>query len=123
MAEYNYNARHTTILISSNSRNIHIFPHHKNYLSYSSVILLSNFLFSLFPHKFPHLPDVLSSKPHTQIFSYYDQFPRWLVTFYTKQFAVLFVFSFPFRLFPGVRVVLVGNSVHLSIRIVLEKQP
>ena len=92
MAECNYNARHTTTLNSFHSRNMFVFSQHNNYLPYSSIIVLSHFLFCLYPHKFPHLPDVLTSKPYIQIFGYYDQFPK-MYTFYAKQFVFHFLFE------------------------------
>ena len=123
MAEYNYNARHTTTLNSSISRNMSVFSHHKNYLSYSSVILLSHFLFSLYPHKFPHLPDVSSSKPHTQIFSYYDQFPKMAGYFLYKTICYSLCFFLSFQTLSWSKSGLVSNSVHLPIRIFLGQQP
>lgn len=97
MAEYNYNARHTTTLNSSHSRNMSVFSQHNNYPPYSSIIILSHFLFSLYPHKFPHLPDVSTSKPHIQIFSYYDQFPKMAGYFLHKTICYFLCFFLSFQ--------------------------
>lgn len=82
MAEYDYNTGHNTILNSSHSRNLSAFPHHRNFLSQSSVILLAHFLISLYPH----LLDVSRSKhntPKSAAIMNNSQIQLWLL-FYIK---------------------------------------